>query len=176
LTGASHTGKTSVAEAVLRLAGPPAAFLSVDDELANTLVRPIHDGWAEIPLAYELLAPQVEILLERGWFVVLESTFTYVPPNGSPEFHADALAQLIEPAERRGIPLLLVQLVADEDVARSRAHRTGRLAPDIVARTTELHSQATLPDPFFRLDVADTTPDELARRVLGEVRRHSPAA
>ncbi|HEX6687065.1 MAG TPA: AAA family ATPase [Solirubrobacterales bacterium] len=173
LTGASHTGKTSVARAVLDAAGPPAAFLSVDDVLATTIARPPGDAWAEIPLAYELLLPQVEKLLEKGWFVTLESTFTYVPELGAPEFHSDALQQLIQTAERHDAPWLLVQLAAGDDVARARADRTGRLDPDVVDRTAELHRAASLPETTLRLDSAERTPAELAELILGELERRS---
>lgn len=158
---------------MLDAAGPPAAFLSVDDVLATTIARPPGDAWAEIPLAYELLLPQVEKLLEKGWFVTLESTFTYVPELGAPEFHSDALQQLIQTAERHDAPWLLVQLAAGDDVARARADRTGRLDPDVVDRTAELHRAASLPETTLRLDSAERTPAELAELILGELERRS---
>lgn len=173
LTGASHTGKTTVAQAVLDLAGAPAAFLSVDDILANTIARPPESIWAQIPLAYELLSPQVEKLLDRSWFVVVESTFTYVPETGEPEFHAEALQRLIDMAARQDIPWLLVQLVTGGDVARARADLTGRLHPDIVDRTAELHEAASLPEATLRLHPVGETPVELAGLVLGELRKRS---
>jgi len=87
LTGASHTGKSSVAAEILRLASPPVAFLGIDSTLDHTLVRPEGGRWEEIPLAYELNREQIAPLLRQGWTVVFESTFTYVPAAGPPEFH-----------------------------------------------------------------------------------------
>lgn len=173
LTGASHTGKTTVAQAILDRVGGPAAFLSVDDVLANTIARPPASIWAQIPLAYELLSAQLETLLGRGWFVVLESTFTYVPDDGEPEFHAAQLKQMVEIAQRQTAPWLLVQLRAGADVARARASQTRRLAADIVDRTAELHRSAELPEPSQRLETDGQTPDELALRVLTELANSS---
>src|SRR4051812_33086856 len=79
LTGASHTGKTSVAQELLRLCPPPTAYLGVDKTLRTVLVHPPGDSWAQIPLAYRLLHAQAELLLDQRWFVIFESTFTYVP-------------------------------------------------------------------------------------------------
>lgn len=166
VTGASHTGKTTVAEAVLEATPPPAALLSVDNILAEEIVRPTGDIWAEIPLAYELLATQLETLLDRSWFVAVESTFTYVPERGEAEFHAGQLERLIAAARDRGAPWLLVQLLADDGITTTRANETGRLAPEIVARTAELHRAATLPEPSLRLDTSGESPDAVARRVL----------
>ena len=176
LTGASHTGKTSVAQALLRVTSPPAAFLSVDEVVLGTLARPPGNAWAEIPLAYELLTQQLELLLERGWFVVFESTFTYVPERGEPEFHAEQLEAAARVAERRGIPWLLVQLAADGDVARLRAEGTGRIAPEVVAGTIRLHEEARMPSSTLRLETGEATPDELARRILAELAQRSAGA
>jgi predicted kinase len=166
LTGASHTGKTSVAREILALASPPAAFLSVDDALRTVLARPPGEIWEQIPLAYELLRLQLEALLDRGWLVVLESTFTFVPASGAPEFHADRLRQLIGVAEERGVPWALIQLSADEADLASRANESNRLPHEIVAKTVELHESADLPDEGIQLDSSAETPPALARRAL----------
>jgi predicted kinase len=167
LTGASHTGKTSVAREILRLIPPPAAFLSVDDTLSTVLVRSPGDAWAQIPLAYELLASQAETLLDRGWFLVFESTFTYVPRSASPEFHDEELNRLIDIAERRGTPWALAQLSATDDEIASRAEDTQRLPREVVAHTTALHESAQLPGKALRLDSSVEPPSALAQRVLG---------
>jgi predicted kinase len=166
LTGASHTGKTSVAEAVLEAVDPPAAFLSVDNILEHTISRPPGDPWAQIPLAYELLEPQVGALLEHGWFVIVESTFTYVPENGASQFHREQLVQLIDIAERCNAPWLLIQLATTGATARGRAERTGRLPQKLVADTVQLHRNVTLPPDSLRI-IADTSnPTEIAEQVL----------
>jgi predicted kinase len=165
LTGASHTGKTTVAEAILAAVPPPAAILSVDKALSDILVRPLDDLWAEIPLAYDLLVPQLGILLDRGWFVVFESTFTFVPSEGTPEFHADALNQAVATAKSREAPFLLIQLTADDEVVRARARRTKRLPPDIVRHTAQLHRSVTLPTPSLALNATEP-PDEIAQKAL----------
>lgn len=166
LTGASHTGKTSVAEEILGIVSAPAAFLSVDEVLFKTLARPSSDAWTEIPLAYELLRPQVETLLGKGWFVLFESTFTYVPESGSPEFHDGALRELVAVAEQRRTPWTLVQLSAAESEVTSRAANTGRLSHEIVRQTVDLHEVATLPGEPLRLDSTSRPPAELASRAL----------
>lgn len=166
LTGASHTGKTSVAEEILGIVRAPAAFLSVDEVLFKTLARPSGDAWAEIPLAYELLRPQVKTLLGEGWFVIFESTFTYVPESGPPEFHEEALRQLVAVAEQGRIPWTLVQLSAAESEVASRAADTGRLPHEIVSRTVDLHEVAALPGEPLRLDSTSRPPAELASRAL----------
>jgi predicted kinase len=166
LTGASHTGKTSVAREILRIVEPPAALLSVDDVLRQVLVRPNGDPWAEIPVAYDLLHPQVEALLGHGWLVVFESTFTYVPDSGAPEFHNDALDQLIAIAERLSAPCMVVQLRALGEDVSIRAEGSGRLSPEIIAQTSVLHESVALPSGAVYLDSSSETPRELAERLL----------
>jgi predicted kinase len=145
LTGASHTGKTSVAEAILEKMPPPAAFLSVDNILTGTLRRPIGDTWSNIPLAYELLQAETSKLLEQGWFVIFESTFTFVPPRRNGEFHGSAVEGLIDEAARLGAPASIVQLRASREILLTRAQVSGRLDTSIVASTIALHERACFP-------------------------------
>lgn len=166
LTGSSHTGKTTVAETILAQVSPPAAFLSVDGVLENTLKRPSGDIWSNIPLAYEVIAADLAILLSRGWFVVVESTFTYVSANGGGEFHADALSRLIEQATRCAAPVRIVQLTATPEVALARAGRTGRLSPEIVAATIDLHRSARLPGTPLVVDTDAVAAPAVAASVL----------
>lgn len=168
LTGASHTGKSAVGRAILSATPPPAALLSVDAILASTIARPPRDPWAEIPLAYDLLHPQLEILLDRGWLVVVESTFTLIPEDGSPQFHNEQLAQTIAIADDRQISWLLVQMATDLSAIRDRAEHTGRLAIRIVEQTAALHQAIQLPKPMLRLDSTNRMPDELGQVVLKE--------
>jgi predicted kinase len=169
LTGASHTGKTSVGRAIMELAGPPAASLSMDEIVEYTLSKPGDDRWGEIPLGYRLLEPQAEILIGSGWLVALESTFTYVPESGPSQFHRSNLERLVAIASRREVPHLLVQLWVEEAVALERAARTGRLTPEIVAETVRVHAGVDLPDSTLRLPGAGETPRDLAEGILGEL-------
>lgn len=168
LTGASHTGKTSVARAILTLAPAPIAFLSVDRVLEGEL-RPRGDIWESIPLAYELLHPQVETLLDRGWLVIYESTFTYVPQVGDPEFHDHTLSRLVAACTRTGARLLIVQLNVDEPIARARREKTQRLSATVVARTAALHREARMPEGTLRLDAGAASPEDLAREILNQI-------
>jgi chloramphenicol 3-O-phosphotransferase len=174
LTGASHTGKTSVASAILDSAQPPVAFLSVDKVLGEQL-RPRGEIWELIPLAYELLRPQVETLLRREWLVIYESTFTYVPKAGSPEFHRDALSRLASACARTGARLLIVQLSVDDPVALSRRDATQRLPAAVVTHTAALHRKASMPKGTLRLNSGTASPGELALKILEELSR-SPSA
>lgn len=169
LTGASHTGKTSVAAAFLDAVDPPAALLSVDIVLADSLVKPPGDPWREIPLAYDLLAAQLPPLLASGWFVVLESTFTYVPDVGAGQFHDDELRRMTGIADRLGVGWLLVQLSVAREVALRRAGGTDRIPLSVVAATQELHEGAALPAEAMRLETDSAGPAELARRLLHEL-------
>lgn len=176
LTGASHTGKTTVAKAILEMSPAPAAYLGVDDVLESTITKPGGSVWAEIPLAYALLEPQVATLLSRGWLVVLESTFTYVPGDAEPQFHSAELKRMIEIAESQRAPWLLVQLTVADDVAGDRAERGGRLSREIVERTHALHRSAALPEGVRRLDTGRRNAEDLARIVLAELGKHSPGS
>jgi chloramphenicol 3-O-phosphotransferase len=166
LTGASHTGKTSVARAILDLAPQPVALLGVDRVIQDTLARPSGNPWREIPLAYELLRPQVEILLGRGWFVLLESTFTFIPDDGDPEMHLDQLRLLLKAAYQLSAPAMVVQLAPDRQTTIDRAVRTGRLPPGLVTKTLDLHEKAELPTGTLKFETAESSPEELAREIL----------
>jgi autotransporter-associated beta strand protein len=166
LTGASHTGKTTVASGVLKAVPPPAAFLSVDEVLQRTLRRVPGEIWSGIPLAYELIGAQLGILLDRGWFVVVESTFTYVPARGDGEFHSEALESLLAEAGSRDAPVLLVQLTAPENVVLERAEQTGRLDPSIVSATVALHGSATFPLSPEAIDTTALDAEESVARIL----------
>jgi len=173
LTGASHTGKTSVARELLGIVSPPAALLAVDDTLRHQLVRPPGDPWQQIPLTYELLRPQVEVLLDHNWLVIFESTFTYVRTTGEAEFHADELRRLVQVAEERLVPHLVVQLRATGAEVRARARLTGRLAERVVEQTAKLHDSPDLPHSVLRLDSGNQGPADLAKRSLAALCQRS---
>lgn len=166
ITGASHTGKTSVAEALLGRVPPPAAYLSVDTILQITLTQPPGSVWGQIPLAYELMRLQAKALIGKGWLVVAESTFTYVPTTGTPQLHLDELRRLVLSAEDQRVSSTVVQLSAPAEQLAERARKTGRLAPDIVAKTARLHEATNLLDGTLRLDSGAQTAEGLASQIL----------
>jgi predicted kinase len=168
VTGASHTGKSSVIEAVLPALEPPVALLSVDEVLVSTLVRPPGDQWEQIPLAYELIERQADTLLEQGWLVIIESTFTYVPPEGEPSFHENALRRFVGLADRHHSCLAICQLRAPLQEISARSMRTNRLAAEVVAATSRLHDAAELPAGTFTVSTANQGIGEAAK----ELRRH----
>src|ERR1044072_3285967 len=96
VTGASHTGKTSVIRSLMPELQPPVALLGVDHTLEHTLIKPTAERWAQIPLAYKLIQSQLGPLLDAKWLVVIESTFTYVPDDGPGIFHGDVLEAMLE--------------------------------------------------------------------------------
>jgi len=166
LTGASHTGKTAVANRLLETLPPPAAFLSVDDVLSRVLRRASGQIWSHIPLAYEILTAELGPLLGKGWFVIVESTFTYVSPTGEGEFHAEALERLVAAAEECSAPAFVAQLSAPENVVLKRAERAGRLDKSIVSRTVALHKSIELPlDPYL-VDAGRLDPEQSADKIL----------
>jgi chloramphenicol 3-O-phosphotransferase len=176
VTGGSHTGKTTIAKEVVTSVAPPAAYLAVDDVLERTLLQPPGLRWAQIPLAYELLGSELEILLERRWFVVLESTFTFVPPEGNPQFHSEVLAHLEGKARRLDAPVRVVQLMAPEDIVLSRARRSGRLDDKIVSATTQLHRTAKLPGSSLTIDTSRLGPTQSVAAILNWIDRGDLAA
>lgn len=153
----------------MELAAAPAASLAMDEIIENTLTRPPGNPWREIPLGYRLLERQCQVLLESGWLVVLESTFTYVDENGASEFHEAEIDGLVALASDRDIPYLVIQLWVDEETALRRAAETRRLPPQIVAETVRVHDDIDLPDPVLRLIGVDETPGGLARRIVAEL-------
>jgi hypothetical protein len=166
LTGASHTGKSSVAKAITSAAVPPVARLGIDLVLDHTLVRSAGDRWENIPLAYELSRAQFRPLLRRGWTVIFESTFTYVPPDGEPQFHTGEIERTLAAAREESAAALLVQLSVDGDEAARRAAVTGRLDPTIVRATIALHEGVSLPDGTLRIELPGATPEEIGDEVL----------
>ncbi|HEX5374758.1 MAG TPA: AAA family ATPase [Solirubrobacterales bacterium] len=166
LTGASHTGKTSVARELTRQAPPPVAYLSVDEILSAVLTAPSGSIWEQIPLAYRLMHAQAGVLLEAGWLTILESTFTYVPEEGAPELHLNELQRLVELAEQTPVPLTVARLEVPSKQLIERVRATGRLDPNIAAQTAALHEEAEMPATTLRLDASSATAEQLASQVL----------
>jgi hypothetical protein len=134
-----------------------------------TLVHPRGDRWAEIPLAYDLIQRQIDPLLTQGWLIVVETTFTYVPQEGEPSFHREALERMIGLAEHHGSPWLLCRVEAPLELTLQRSERDGRLPPRVVAATAKLHESTEMPEPILRLSSADHTPDELAKKLIASL-------
>ncbi|MGN6203136.1 MAG: AAA family ATPase [Solirubrobacterales bacterium] len=170
LTGPSHVGKTSVARAMMEALPPPAAYLSVDDVLERVLLRPPGSIWSQIPLAYELIGEQMEVLLDQGWFVIAESTFTYVSRDAEGDFHGSALARWIEAADARQAPWLLSRLEAPRETILTRARRDGRLDQEIVGATIDLHEETDLPDAHT-VDTHSLDPAAAAAQILTRLNR-----
>lgn len=137
--------------------------------LGRVLLRPPGDRWEQIPLAYELVTKELSLLLDRGWFVIAESTFTYVPPSGEPEFHGSVLSEWIRAASSRGAPCLVAQVLANLETILSRAERTGRLDPQIVAGTVELHTAVKLPGGAEAIDTDALDATEAAQQILNRL-------
>lgn len=170
LTGPSHVGKTAVSGEILATTPRPAAYLSVDGTLEQTLRRPPGDIWAQIPLAYELIGSDLEILLERGWFVLVESTFTYVAGEGDAEMHDVALADLVGKAKAHGAPCWVVQLTASRETILSRAAETNRFDLAIVSEIFALHQeQGRLPEATHVIATEALDPTEVAAAILAHV-------
>jgi predicted kinase len=165
VTGASHTGKTSVIEAILPFLNSPVALLGLDAILSSSLVRPPGDRWEQIPLAYELIERQTDALLERGWLVIVESTFTYVPPEGKPVFHRDTLKRMIKIAERHGASSIVCRVQAPLQLVSERSLQTRRLPARVVAATARLHEEAELPTSSLTLSTADQGVGEAAKKL-----------
>jgi chloramphenicol 3-O-phosphotransferase len=174
ITGASHTGKSTIADEVLRAVSSPSASLSVDETL-RALRRPEGEIWVDIPLAYRLIAAELNVLLDEGWFVVVESTFTYVSPEGEGSFHDIAIQALLSEARRHGAPTLLAQLTAPRDTILERARQTGRLDPSVVRETVALHAAAELPAQTLALDTTTTGVEGTARAILDRLEESIPA-
>ena len=170
VTGASHTGKSSVIQAILPTLRPPAALLSVDTLLTTSLVLPSGERWSQIPLAYELIERQADVLLSHAWLVIVESTFTYVPPEGEPVFHRDALERLVDLGKRHDAASVVCQVCASSDLVAERSRQTSRLSPRVVAATAKLHEAAQLPAASVMLSTANKAVDEAAE----ELRTHLP--
>jgi hypothetical protein len=166
LTGASHTGKSSVAAAILATAAPPLAQLGIDLVLDHTLVRPVADRWEDIPLAYELSRAHLGLLLRHGWNVIFESTFTYVPTDAEPQFHRAEIERTLAAADEESAESLVVQLSVDREEAARRAGATGRLEPVNVIATIALHERASLPDGTLRIDLPEATPAAIGDEIL----------
>jgi hypothetical protein len=170
VTGASHTGKTSVIRSLLPELRPPVALLGVDRTLEHTLVKPTGEKWAEIPLAYKLIQSQLEFLLDAHWLVIVESTFTYVPKSGPGSFHKIALETIVEAAKRRGAQSVVCQLQTSAQIAARRSLEEGRLDPVVVAETGRLHREAELP----RLTQAISAGNRTVGEVAADVKEHLP--
>ena len=170
VTGASHTGKTSVIRSLLPELQPPVALLGVDQTLDHTLVKPFGEQWAQIPLAYRLIQSQLGPLLDSKWLVVVESTFTYVPADGPGTFHGDVLETMVEAADDRGADSAVCQLETTVEVAVHRSRGDGRLDPTVVEETNRLHRAAAMP----RLTRVIAAENRTVEEVAAAVKRYLP--
>jgi predicted kinase len=147
----------------------PAAFVGIDKVVLGELLRPPGDPWEQIPLAYELLLPRVRVLLERGWTVIYESTFTLVPVRGEPQLHLDRLEELESLARELGRPFTIVQLASDPAVLRKRVEDDARLPWPVVEETFALQGAVELPWHAVRLDSSEKPASALAREIVASL-------
>lgn len=178
LTGPSHSGKTSIARRLFESLPRPVAYLSLDDLVERALRGTEPDPWTQIPLAYHLLEVQASALLERHWFVMLESTFTYVGPDGNGEMHREAVDSLLAIARSRGAPAFIVRLRSPTETLLERAASTGRIDASIVGETARLHAEADFPESL-EVDTGEAGPDAAAAAVRAWVQKRllsSPAS
>jgi len=137
--------------------------------LAKTLVRPRGSRWTEIPLAYDLIRRQIDSLLGHGWLVIVETTFTYVSPQGEAEFHREVLEQMVGLAERHNAPWFLCQVKASLELTLKRAEQDRRLPSRIVAATVELHEIEEMPESALTLSAEDSPPEDLAKTLAAQL-------
>jgi chloramphenicol 3-O-phosphotransferase len=168
VTGPSHSGKTALIRELRGLLRPPTARLGVDDVVETLEFGPASDKWREgIPVAYDVVAASAAELLSHGFLVMLESTFTYVPwegTNGS--FHADQLERLKAIAREAGAGFALVRLDVPVAELLRRRDQTGRLSPAVIEGIARLFDAAVPDDAALTLSGSGRTPEELARAVL----------
>jgi predicted kinase len=168
LTGPSHAGKSSTAQAILRSLESPAAHVAID-EIMSWLDLSADDAWETgLPVAYDVAASAVETLLRRGFVVLLESTFTFIPgEDRRGMFHADELRRFIELGRTHGRQVLVTRLTADPSELLRRNAATQRMDRWVIEGTARQH-EPPLPVhvPVIELATADLSADEAAARVL----------
>lgn len=169
LTGASHSGKTSVARALLPRLGPRSTAIAIDD-IVGSLYIGEEWPWEEgLPIAYEVAAATLDVALGHGFTVLYESTFTYVPVDGSaPTLFRDELTRIAAIARGHDAQLHVVELRAGLGVVKARRAATGRLSDDLIEQIWELFdSRGVAPPSATRIEAGEASPVELAEAVLG---------
>jgi hypothetical protein len=139
------------------------------DDVLETLTLPSDDYWARgLEIGYDVLIASAEALLRGGFTVLLESTFTFVPLDGSPaHLHGDRIDQLRAVAVRTGADFELLSVTADlPELLRRRGH-TGRLWDSVVKGTHGLHQELARNSGASSVDTTRRSPADVAA-ILGE--------
>jgi hypothetical protein len=174
LTGPSHSGKTEVGVRLRERLPPPVARLAMD-ELLDGFTISAEEYWTTgLAAGYDVLVAGSDALLGRGFTVLVESTFTYVPPDGSaPEFHLEQVERLAEMARAGGARFDLVVLNASREELLRRRHATGRLWDSVIEGTARLHQEAA---PRLGGNSLDTTSIDIETATARAQQLLQPAA
>jgi predicted kinase len=167
LTGPSHSGKTSVARALVRELRCPTGHVEID-KIMEMLSLGDLDHWEHgLPVAYDIAAAATETLLLHDFVVVFDSTFTFIPSDGREgQWHAEQLARLQQLGRKVGAPVAMVQLRASLPELLRRRALTGRLSDPIVEGVWKLHeSFSDTTEASFVLATDDVEPEDLEQRV-----------
>jgi hypothetical protein len=114
----------------------------MDDLLATFTIAPDEYWPTGLAAGYDVLVAGAEALLARGFTVLVESTFTYVPLDGRrPEIHLEEIARLAEVARVAGARFDVIALTAARQELLRRRHETGRLWDSVVEGSARLHEE-----------------------------------
>ncbi|MDQ5807551.1 MAG: ATP-binding protein [Actinomycetota bacterium] len=177
LTGPSHAGKTTTGWEIARRVPAPVAMLAIDDIVARFDLSP-EDPWEHgLPAAYDVAVASADALLRRGFLVLVESTFTYIPPDERPgQFQRGELLRLAATAAAADARCLVVRLVAPLRELERRRMVTGRITPEIVEGTWQQHHRAErLPSWPITIRTDGTSPAEAAELVIAAAAKDRPA-
>lgn len=163
ITGPSHVGKTTAVKELLGYLPIRTAVLALDTVLRAFRTDPNHPDTV-LDTAYDLLVGMVCLLLERGFVVVVESTFTLVRATGEVEMYTDRLEQLRAVAGEHSLSASSVALMTDWATVQHRADRLQRLDRGIVQAIWRAHADTPLPGCAY-LDVRNVSPAATAAMV-----------
>jgi len=170
VTGPSHAGKSATIAQTRRALTSRAAVVAIDDIIASFDLGE-DDLWKEgLPAAYDVAVASATALLRRDFVVFVESTFTFVPPDGTtPVVHPEQLRRLIDAAEAVDASWLVVRLASRVEELLRRGKATGRLDPDIVQETWGLHREWMPGIEMRELDTNAMSSDQVAAVLLDAI-------
>jgi len=173
VTGPSHAGKSSVLTVLREQLDGPVAVLAMDDVLGQLTIPPAEDYWrVALEAGYDVLLASAEALLRRGFTVLLESTFTFVPlDDAPPELHARRIAELADVAVATGSDFDLVLLTATLPELIRRRGATKRLWDRVVEGSHQLHETFPGDGVQIRVDTTGQTPAAVAERLRRQLSR-----
>lgn len=117
-----------------------------------------------IDVAYVLLENMSSRLMESGYTVLVEGTFTLVNPTGAGEFHQARIERLMRLADSCQVKALVV--VLDAPWATVSARIGSRMNRGIVEAIWQIYRQPILLDAQ-RIDVSSLDPPQVARILRG---------